>query len=79
MAPEICELVINRHIIKNIRIEQAYKGNFHLLAEIDGHERKFIIGKNKEEFSLIESMGIANLSSDQLKDMVEKYFIHLKV
>lgn len=79
MAPEICELVINGHIIKNIRIEQAYKGNFHLLAEIDGHERKFIIGKNKEEFSLIESMGIANLSSNQLKDMVEKYFIHLKV
>ena len=76
MAPEIYELVINGHIIKNIRIEQAYKGNFHLLAEIDGHERKFIIGKNKEEFSLIESMGIANLSSDQLKDMVEKYFIH---
>ena len=69
----------NAYIIKNIRIEQAYKGNFHLLAEIDGHERKFIIGKNKEEFSLIESMGIANLSSNQLKDMVEKYFIHLKV
>ena len=76
MAPEICEFVINGHTIKNIRMEQAYKGNFHLLAEIDGHERKFIIGKNKEEFSLIESIGIANLSSDQLKDMVEKYFIH---
>ena len=29
----------------------------------------------KEEFSLIESKGIANLSSYQLKDMVEKYFI----
>jgi len=34
-----------------------------------------IIGKNREEFSLIESMGIANLSSERLKDMVEKYFI----
>ena len=76
MAPEICEVVINGHTIKNIRMEQSYKGNFHLLAEIDGHERKFIIGKNKEEFSLIESIGIANLSSDQLKDMVAKYFIH---
>ena len=76
MAPEICEFVINGHTIKNIRMEQSYKGNFHLLAEIDGHERKFIIGKNKEEFSLIESIGIANLSSDQLKDMVAKYFIH---
>lgn len=75
-GPKICEFVINGHIIKNIRMEQAYKGNFHLLAEIDGHERKFIIGKNKEEFSLIESIGIANLSSNQLNDMVEKYFIH---
>ena len=60
---------------KNIRMEQAYKENYHLLIEIDGHERKFIIGKDREEFSLIESMGIANLSSERLKDMVEKYFI----
>lgn len=74
ITPTICKSVINGHIIKNIRMEQAYKGNFHLLAEIDGHERKFVIGKNKEEFSLIESMGIANLSSDQLTKMVEKYF-----
>ena len=35
-----------------------------------------LLNKNKEEFSLIESIGIANLSSDQLKDMVAKYFIH---
>lgn len=55
-------------------MEQAYKGNFHLLAEIDGRERKFVIGKNKEEFSLIKSMGIAKLSSDLLKGMAEKYF-----
>lgn len=55
-------------------MEPAYKGNFHLLAEIDGQERKFVISKNKEEFSLIESVGIANLTPGQLKDMVEKYF-----
>lgn len=39
-----------------------------------GRERKFVIGKNKEEFSLIESLGIVNLSSDLLKNKVEKYF-----
>lgn len=69
------EFVINGHTVKNIRMEQAYKGNFHLHAEIDGQERKFVIGKNKEEFSLIESIGIVNLSSDQLKEMMEKYFV----
>ncbi|MBO7539006.1 MAG: type II toxin-antitoxin system HipA family toxin, partial [Prevotella sp.] len=65
---------INGHSLANIRIEQAYKVNFHLLAEIDGKERKFVIGKNKEEFALIEKTGIANLSADQLNAMVEKYF-----
>lgn len=68
------ESTINGHAVKNIRMEQAYKGNFHLIAEIDGLERKFVIGRNKEEFSLIESTGTANLSPDQLKDMVKKYF-----
>lgn len=68
------EQTINGHLVSNIRIEQAYKGNFHLLAEIDGKERKFVIGKNKEEFALIEKTGIANLTPDQLQAMVEKYF-----
>ena len=68
------ELTINGHSVANIRIEQAYKGNFHLLAEIDGKECKFVIGKNKEEFSLIEKTGIANLTPEQIQTMVEKYF-----
>ena len=73
-APAPQEQIINGHTVSNIRIEQAYKGNFHLLATIDGQKRKFIIGKNKEAFSLIEKTGIANLTDDQLKAMVETYF-----
>ena len=65
---------INGHSVANIRIEQAYKGNFHLLAEIDGKERKFVIGKNKEEFSLIEKTGVANLTPELLQAMIKKYF-----
>ena len=65
---------INGHIISNLHIEQTYKGNYHLLANIDGIERKFVIGKNKEEFALIERIGFANLTTDQLKAMVVKYF-----
>ena len=70
----MAEMTINGHLVSNIRIEQAYKGNFHLLAEIYGKERKFVIGKNKVEFALIEKTGVANLSADQLRAMVEKYF-----
>lgn len=67
-------IAINGHAISNIHIEQAYKGNFHLLANIDGIERKFIIGRNKEEFLLIEKTGLANLTAGQLMAMVRKYF-----
>jgi serine/threonine-protein kinase HipA len=68
------EQIINGHTVSNIRIEQTYKGNFHLLATIDGHERKYVIGKNKEEFSMIEKTGIANLTGEQLKAMAETCF-----
>lgn len=73
-TPAPSEQIINGHTVSDIRVEQAYKGNFHLLAVIDGQERKFVIGKNKEEFALIEKTGIANLTGDQLKAMVEKHF-----
>ncbi len=64
--PAMSALDINGHSVSNIRIEQAYKGNFHLLAEIDGKPRKFIIGKSKAEYALIEKTGVTNLTSDQL-------------
>ena len=68
------EQTINGHSVSNIRIEQAYKGNYHLFAEIDGKQRKFVIGKNKEEFAQIEKTGVANLTPEQLQAMTEKYF-----
>ena len=67
------EIKINGHAITNMRIEQAYKGNYYLYADIDGKECKFVIGKNKEEYSLIEKTGLRNLTDDQLKTMVGKY------
>ena len=65
---------INGHTVSNMHVEQTYKGNYHLLANIDGTERKFVIGKNKEEFAFIEQIGLANLTIDHLKPMIEKYF-----
>lgn len=71
---DVPEQTINGHSIRNLRIEQAYKGNYHLLAEIDGRERKFVIGKNKDEFALIEKTGIANLTAEQLMEMAKHFF-----
>jgi len=66
---------INGHLVEDVRVEQAYKGNFHLLAVIDGKQCKYIIGKNKEEYSQIESTGVSNLSVQQLRVLVEKFLI----
>ena len=67
------DIQINGKLLEKVHIEQTYKGNFHLLAEIDGQLRKFVIGKNKEEYAIIESVGPANLTIEQLKEVAEKY------
>ena len=71
---ETAEFTINGHVIKNLRVEQTYKGNYHLLADIDGKERKYVISKNKPDFALIESTGISNLTPETLRSLAEKYF-----
>lgn len=43
-------------------------------STIDGQERKFVIGKNKEEYAMIEKTGIANLTAEQLQVLVETFF-----
>ena len=64
----------NGHTIKNIRLEETYKGNYHLYAEIDGKEHKFVIGKNKEEYSVIRTTGLSNVAPELLRAMACKYF-----
>ena len=44
------------------------------MANIDGVERKFVIGKNKKEYAEIERTGIANITSNRLIDLAKKYF-----
>ena len=56
-------------------MRRTYKGNYHLYANIDGKGRKFVVSKNMDEFSLIKETGLANLTNDQLKAMVIKYFM----
>lgn len=72
--PSSSAIVINGHIVKNVCIEETYKGNYHLYADIDDVEHKFVIGKNKEEFSYIKQTGVANISNGELTKMAEKYF-----
>ena len=59
----------------DVRIEQAYKGNFHLYASRDGRECKFIIGKNKPEYATIQETGLSNLPESMLRDLIAKYLL----
>ena len=59
--------------IENARLEQQYKGNYHLLAIIDGKERKHVIRKKTAEHDEISRTGIANLPDGFLKQLVSRY------
>jgi serine/threonine-protein kinase HipA len=59
--------------IENARLEQQYKGNYHLLATIDGKERKYVIRKKTPEHDNISSMGMDNLLEDYLKKLVSRF------
>lgn len=62
------------HKLSHIRLEPTYKGHFHLRANIDGNERKYVIAKNKGEYAFIDRVGVTNVPHDFLTAMVRKYF-----
>lgn len=61
--------------IENVRVEQQYKGNYHLLAIIDGKERKYVIRKKTVEHEEISRMGTANLPDEYLRELVSKFLL----
>ena len=62
-------------VFENVRVEKAYKGNYHLLCEVEGKERKFVITSKQEEYALIDKAGIDNLTDKQLYSLVETFFV----
>lgn len=70
----VIDVDIDGVLFENVHIERAYRGNYHLIATIERKERKFVIAPNKEEYSIIEQCGINNLSMQQLKSMLTKFF-----
>lgn len=59
--------------IENVRIEQQFKGNYHLLATIDGRDRKYVIRKKTAEHEAISQKGVSNLSTDELRALVSRF------
>ena len=59
-------IIIGDALFENVYIAQTYKGDFHILCEVEGKECKFVITQNKEEYPLIEQAGPSNLTKGQL-------------
>ena len=70
-----CYLDADGRQIENARLEQQYKGNYHLLATIDGKERKYVIRKKTVEHDEISRMVTANLPDGYIKELVSKYLL----
>ena len=64
---------IDDTFFEKVRVERTYKGNYHLLSNIDGKERKFVITNKKDEYALIEKIGVDNLTKDQLILLTKKF------
>lgn len=58
--------------IANVYIEQAYKGNIHLYATIDGVARRWVLRPSMPEYARIVERGIANVPLEWLRDWVEE-------
>ena len=73
--PEGICFEVNGHRIENARIEQQFKGNYHLLATIDGKERKYVIRNKTADHDEISRKGTANLSDEYLRELVAKFLL----
>lgn len=61
-------------MIDNGHIEAAYKGNFHLIATIDGQPQKYVIRKGTPEHVAITQKGLANVDESMIGALVSRYF-----
>lgn len=66
---------IDGHEVSNAHIETVHKGNYHLLACIDGRELKYIIRHGKEEYNTITHKGLSNLTEEEMKALIKKFIL----
>ena len=65
----------NGYEIKNAFIEPAYKGNYHLLATINGKAYKYILRTGTKEYDAITAKGLSNITEDTIKKLVQSYLL----
>jgi serine/threonine-protein kinase HipA len=71
-------IMIGSHKVSNMHIEQAYLGNYHLIATIDGYPRRYVLRPKMAEYKEIAEKGKDNISQKRLEEMVKELLIKRK-
>ena len=66
---------VGGHPIENARVEMQFKGNYHLLATVDGRALKYIIRKGTPEHDEITATGPSKLTEERIKELAEKFLL----
>ena len=74
-SADFVEANIDGHSVSHIYLEQAYQGNYHLHANIDGRQRKFVIRPKTNSYKIISEYGIINVPKGDLIRMLESFII----
>ncbi len=70
-APSKYSFTIGEHNVTDVYVEQAYQGNYHLLATIDGNAKRRVIRTKMKEYEMIASVGLKNLDIENLSMLVQ--------
>lgn len=62
----------NGQSLTHVYLEQAYKGNIHLYATINGAARRWVLRSSMPEYKLIMEMGITNVPQEMLCQWIEE-------
>ena len=73
--PKTSFILQSGHTFENVRIETTYKGNYHLLATVDGKALKYIIRKSTPEHDEITETGPLKLTEERIKELVEQFLL----
>ena len=74
-GPQSSAMQVEGHTVTDFHIELQYKGNYLLLATINGRKMKYIIRKGTQEHDDIAKTGLASMTEEKKKELISLYFL----
>ncbi|MBO4850200.1 MAG: hypothetical protein J5529_04770 [Prevotella sp.] len=72
---QAASMTVEGHHVTDFHLEQQFKGNYLLLASIDGKGLKYIIRKRTPEHDLLTKTGLANISDEMKTELVVRFLL----